>query len=67
MPVYAADGAHLGKVKEVRDTGFVVSHGLLSDDFEADYSAIRSVDNGQVYLNFNEDQINQMNKYLPGK
>ncbi len=60
MPVYSSDGHHLGKIKEFRDTDFLLGRGIFKGDLEADYSSIGNIENGEVVLNFSQDQINEM-------
>lgn len=60
MAVYSSDGHHLGKVKEMGDTNFLVGRGLFHDEMEADYSSIKGIENNDVILNFTEAQVNEM-------
>jgi hypothetical protein len=54
MEVYAADGTHLGGVKEVRGTAFKVN-ARLAPDYWLSVTTVQHVDGDRVTLSFNND------------
>lgn len=60
MEVYAADGKHLGKIKEAGGSSFVVGRGFFKDDLEVDYSSVQNIQGDQLVLNLTNDQINDL-------
>ena len=67
-PVYARDGAKIGKVKEIRQGAFKVERGLLQPDFWLRGEAVESaVPEEAVTLVAEKDQVDDFKVEDPSK
>lgn len=64
MEIVGSDGGHIGHVKEVRDTDFLVSRPMARDIY-VPFSAVRSCSETRCELNIPADQVDSMGWMSP--